>query len=144
MDFSAIRDLVKIIKGLGPEAMTGAVLIVVGWWLRGIKSIDNATIPKIVILLGGILYPSLGQPGQVSTEFRNPEVWLICVGLLIGCAAWFLHEKIIAKFEDKVPGLRAWLARGEDEKPATRNCLIDHGAIGQGLTCPGCGTIPKP
>lgn len=92
-------------------AMPGHLLLVlllniVGLVLKRIRHVPNNLIPALLVLGGAVLYPFIGQPGQVSTQLRNPQMVLVIYGVLLGFAAWILHLTVLkrgGKFIRRLP-----------------------------------------
>jgi hypothetical protein len=97
---AALQDVIKILKGLGPEALTVVVVIALGYVVRH-SPIENRFIPGILPLLGALFYALIASPGEVDPAIRNPELKLAGFGLILGVMGWALHHLVIARIEDK-------------------------------------------
>lgn len=103
---TALNDVIKILKGLGPEALTVVVVIALGYVVRS-SPIDNRFIPGILPLLGATFYALIASPAGVEPDIRNPELKLAGFGLVLGVIGWALHHLVIARVEAKLSKWRA-------------------------------------
>jgi hypothetical protein len=116
-----INDALTQLLKLTPEALLGLFIIACGYVLRGIKWLDNRWIPLVCCVLGGSLYPFIAKQASADPDLAHPYVRLVMIGFLIGLLAWVFHEKILSRIEDRIPGLRTWLERGEPPQENSNN-----------------------
>lgn len=109
-----INDIITQIKGLSPELLVGAVVIIIGYVLRSVKKFPNEAIPLCCVLLGAVVYPLLVP---IPAGVKGAAVHAVMLGLLIGFLAWIAHDKLISKIEDKIPWLSGFLTHN-DPPPA--------------------------
>jgi hypothetical protein len=112
-----INDAVSQLLKLTPEVLLGAFIVGFGYVLRGIKWINNSAIPFVCCVAGAVIYPFIAKPGQADPVLAHPFVRLAMIGFLIGFLSWIFHDKLLSRFEDRIPGLKDWLARGSEGTP---------------------------
>lgn len=96
-----ITDTLQKLYGLPAGTLVLFSCIVIGYVLKLFKKFPNDGIPIAVILWGGVLYPLIAD----SDNDLTLRVWLVrnlIIGLVIGFAAWLLHNKILSKLEEKL------------------------------------------
>lgn len=119
-----ITAAINFVSTLAPAEFTVFAVILFGYIVRGIKVIKNDWIPLFNLIIGTGVYLALmwdrNQPE--AAERISFVVRHAFVGLAIGFAAWGLHEKYLSQWEDKIPGLNAWINRGNvpEVKPPTQ------------------------
>lgn len=97
--------------------------ICLGYLLRGIRVFENRFIPLVVVIASTILFMLLSPTREAGTPLR---IWLtrnFIIGFILGFVAWGLHKLILQHIEDKVPGLKEWIAQDEAggvEMPGSR------------------------
>lgn len=94
-------ELLQQLYGLPAGMLVLISCLVVGYVAKCIRRFPNEAIPVTVILWGAVLTPML-QDARNSIPFR---VWIIrgiLIGLTIGFLAWLLHNKVLAKIEDRL------------------------------------------
>lgn len=115
-----LDELVKTLGKMGPEAFCIVACIAVGYVVRLIPAIPNKWIPAVCILVAPLIYPFMTSPGRVSPDSESPMVRIVMTGLILGVLAFILHDKVIAKLEDRVPFLKGLLARSDETKQFRR------------------------
>jgi len=62
---------------------------------------------------GAIIFPILATSHRsLYGQGEGFAAWLvrsIIMGLILGMGAWAVHDKILSKYEDKVPGLKGFV-----------------------------------
>ena len=116
MDY--LEDILKVITNLGPEALTVAVMIALGYVLRILPAFPNKLIPYVCIFGAPFIYPFLTNPGRVAPDVQHPIVRCVITGFLLGAVAWFSHNKVLAHIENKIPGLKGLLNRPDSTPPS--------------------------
>lgn len=80
------------IQGLPAVGLVLLVCIIICFVIERIPKIDNSAIPAVAVLAGAVLMLFLADPRPTT---MSPRVWTarnLCVGLVIGAAAWLLHS----------------------------------------------------
>ena len=116
-----LEELVNTLSKLGPEMFCVIACIAFGYVIRLIPAIPNKWIPAACILFAPVVYPFLTSPGRVSPDSVNPMMRIILTGLVLGVAAFVLHDKVITHIESKIPGLRKVLKISDDTKQFRRD-----------------------
>lgn len=116
-----LEELVNTLSKLGPEMFCVVSCIAFGYVIRLIPAIPNKWIPAACILFGPMVYPFLTSFGRVSPDSVDPRVRIILTGLVLGVAAFILHDKVIAHLEKYIPGLRKVLKDSDDTKQFRRD-----------------------
>lgn len=112
-------DLINQVTSLGPEALTIAILIVLGYVVRAIPRMPDLVVrllPVTCLVLGAVLYPLLAPAPAPDPRLRHPMVRLVLVGILLGFLAWVLHNKFLKRLEDRIPFLKGLLGDPESTK----------------------------
>ena len=109
--FTALNSL----YGIPADVLIALSCIVLGYILRAIPDFPNRGIPLACVLWAMVLNPILSAPPGPGMSLRQWVVRNALAGMIIGFAAWVFHKAIIARFEDKVPGLKTLI--GEDGEP---------------------------
>ena len=76
------------------------ICIIAGYALKKVKSFPNDAIPIVVILIGAAIYPLIADDRNDITL----RVWIVRnlgIGLILGFAAWVIHNKVIKLITDK-------------------------------------------
>lgn len=110
------QSILSKLYGLPGGVLVLLSCIAVGYVLRLWKWFPDKAIPVVAIIWGPIFNTLLADPKSDDLPLR---VWIcknVLVGLLIGVIAWVVHNKVIARFEDKIPFLGKQLAK-MDEQP---------------------------
>jgi len=110
---NTLEEIIAWLMNSGPELFTIMLCIVGGYVLRMIPKFPNNWIPLVCVLIGPTLYPLLTNPGRVSPDAHYPMVRIIGTGLILGVAAFILHDKLIRHVEDKLPFLKGILSRAD-------------------------------
>ena len=108
-----LNEVLKTLRGLGPEAFCVLSCIAFGYVIRFIPAISNRWIPAICIVFAPVVYPFLTSTSRVTPEAQEPAVRIILTGLILGVGAWVLHDKVLAHIEHKIPGLGKLLTRAD-------------------------------
>lgn len=111
-----IEELVNTLSKLGPEMFCIVACIAAGYVIRLIPVISNKWIPPVCILIAPCIYPFLTSFSRVSPDAVDPRMRIILTGLVLGVMAFILHDKVIAKIEDKIPGFGKALKQSDDTK----------------------------
>ena len=113
-----VQDLVDQVKGSSPEVITILGSIGIGYFFKFIfnfapqLSNNNNIIPLFVILSAIIIYWCIGYVNMEAAYFMNfPQIRLLLFGLLLGFAAWIIHNKFLKGWLDK------WLFPTETKTP---------------------------
>jgi hypothetical protein len=108
-----LEDVVKSIKTLSPELLCIAGLIIMGYIIKLVPWIHSKLLPGICILLGPLVYVFLinPEPGSVPPNIRNPMVYQLLIGLLLGSLAWIIHDKILNRLEDWLAAKYPWIGK---------------------------------
>ena len=85
---------------------------VVGWVIKLLPFVPNNRIPLCVVTWCAICYPLLATRG--ATPWRVFIVQSVVLGLGMGLAAWWTHNKILSRFENRLPGLGRMLVKAEE------------------------------
>jgi hypothetical protein len=88
--------------------------LTVGYALRMWKWFPNQGIPVVVVLWGPVFNMLIADPLADTFPIR---IWLVknfLVGVVIGGAAWLIHNKVLKRLEDKLPFLKGWLVPADD------------------------------
>jgi hypothetical protein len=105
-----IVEMLGKLYGLPAFGLVFIVCLAVGYGLRLWKKFPNDGIPLAVILCGPVFLPLIADPAADSIPWR---IWFFknfLIGLIVGVAAWVAHNKLLSKFEDKIPFLGDKLA----------------------------------
>lgn len=113
---TSVTDALGKLYGLPGAVLCLIASIAFGWVLKGIKRFPNDAIPIVVVLVATVLNMVLADPRADTLPLRLWAAKNFTIGLLIGVAAWKLHQKWLAKIEDRIPFLKGWLA-DEPAKP---------------------------
>ena len=113
MNEKEITDFAAWAMGLGSAPFTVLVVIAVGYVFRLIPAFPNKWIPFFCILVGAILFPCLAHRHSDDTSL-NYYTRTVFMGMIIGLGAVGLHERFIARFEDRFPLLGKLLSAIDD------------------------------
>lgn len=108
-------DLLGMLYGVPGYVLVCLSCIVVGYMFKLYPKFPNDAIPAVCVLWGMILNPLIAVAPQVNT---SPRVWLVThtlVGMIVGGAAWFLHSRVIKKFEHLIPVLGPMVAAASED-----------------------------
>lgn len=83
-DFNALTQLT-------PPVALGLSLIIAGAFLKQ-SPVQNWIIPWILMAVGGVLYPMIGEVGKVSYNVRFPAAFNAVIGVCIGGFAVGMHQ----------------------------------------------------
>lgn len=100
-DVQVITDIFNQILSSKPEILLTLFIIALGYTLKSIAVFPNRFIPLMNLLIGGIVYPLISSPGNVDYAMRYPIVRQVICGLIIGCAAHYIHALFLKKWLDK-------------------------------------------
>lgn len=114
MDY--LNELINTLSGLGPEMFCIVACIAVGYVVRLIPVIPNKWIPAICILVAPVIYPFLTNPGRVSPDSQMPMTRIVLTGLVLGVAAFVLHDKVIVHIERYIPGFGKAIKQADETK----------------------------
>ena len=104
MDLDFVSDLSKQLLNVGPELLLGLGAIALGYALQLIPTFPNKWIPAVCIFSPAIVYPFLAECGKCPYDVRYPFVRFVLIGLLIGVAAWALHNQVLKRLiDDRFP-----------------------------------------
>lgn len=116
-----LEEFINTLSKLGPEMFAIVACIAFGYVVRLIPFIPNKWIPAACILFAPCVYPFLTSTGRVSPDSVNPMMRIVLTGLVLGVAAFILHDKVIAHIEKYIPGLRKVLKQSDDTKQFRRD-----------------------
>lgn len=116
-----VEELINTLSKLGPEMFCVVACIAFGYVIRLIPCIPNKWIPAACILFAPCVYPFLTSFGRVSPDAVDPRVRIILTGLVLGVAAFILHDKVISHIEKYIPGFRKVLKQSDDTKQFRRD-----------------------
>lgn len=116
-----LEEPINMLSKSGPELFCIVACIAVGYVIRLIPVISNRWIPAICILSGPATYPFLTSFGRVSPDSVDPRMRIILTGLVLGVAAFILHDKVIAHIEARIPGLGKLVKQSDDTKHFRRD-----------------------
>jgi hypothetical protein len=102
--FTQATSMVDRLYSLPVGVLVMLLCIVAGYIFRCVKRFPNEAIPVAVILLGGVVAPILA-PIDTAMTLREWLAKNAIVGLVIGFAAWMLHNLVISRLEDRIMGL---------------------------------------
>ena len=100
-----IVEVLSRLYGLPSYAVVFISCLAVGYVLKLSKKFPNDAIPVVAILWGAAFLPLIADPAADATPWR---IWFgknFLIGLVIGALAWAFHNKILSRFEDKIPFL---------------------------------------
>ena len=103
-----LNKWIDTIANLPPAPFTVLAVIVFGYMLRGLKWVSNDWIPKANVIVGTATYMLLSFC-YVQPESGDVADWAtrsFFTGIGLGFGAWAIHKEILAKYEDKIPGLK--------------------------------------
>lgn len=101
-DTQLINDLFTQLLAAKPEILLVLGIIAIGYTLKAVPQFPNQIIPLVNLLIGGIAYPLISSPGNVDYAMRYPIVRQVLCGLIIGCAAHYIHALVLKKWLDKL------------------------------------------
>lgn len=111
-----LEEFINTLSKLGPEMFAIVACIAFGYVVRLIPFIPNKWIPAACILFAPCVYPFLTSTGRVSPDSVNPMMRIVLTGLVLGVAAFILHDKVITHIEKYIPGLSKVLKQSDDTK----------------------------
>jgi hypothetical protein len=114
--FTQATSMVDRLYSLPVGVLVMLLCIVAGYIFRCVKRFPNEAIPVAVILLGGVVAPILA-PIDTAMTLREWLAKNAIVGLVIGFAAWMLHNLVISRVEDWVLSL-AGKGKKDDVPPS--------------------------
>jgi hypothetical protein len=101
-DLKIFTDVLTQIFASEPEIFLCVALIALGYMLKTIPAFPNRFIPMVNIVVGMIVYPMIvNTKGQASYTMRYPIVRDIIGGLIIACAAHYVHALVLKRWLDK-------------------------------------------
>jgi hypothetical protein len=107
-------DLLGKLYGLPGALLVLLTCLVVGYVLRVWKAFPNAAIPVVVVLWGPVFNMLIADPKADTFPLR---IWLVknfLVGIVLGGAAWLVHNKGLKRIETMIPFLKGWLVPDND------------------------------
>lgn len=109
----SITTFLGTLYNLPSGTLVALTCLIFGYVLRYFQNFPKNAIPLAVILWGALWFPVL-----CSFDGKTPiRIWLIrnvFIGLVIGFAAWMLHNKFLSKVED-------WMASRSEQPPTPPN-----------------------
>jgi ribose/xylose/arabinose/galactoside ABC-type transport system permease subunit len=85
---------------------TGALLVVaclaLGYVLKWLPWVENRFIPVLVVVAGMVMALLLAERGDLP--LRAWVVRHLILGLVSGCVAWLVHNKLLKRIETKLFG----------------------------------------
>ena len=123
MDY--LNDLIRLLLSCGPEALTVILVICLAYAPRFIPKIRNEYIPWLCIfVIGPVIYPLLSYSGAADPTLKNPIVWQVARGFVLGVGATWFHGAVVKRIEKrllgwlaaKVPALNGLLSNGDTER----------------------------
>lgn len=97
-----ILQLNDKLMGLPGGVLVFIVCIGTGYAVKLTERVHNSAIPIVVMLTGVILFALISPE---KTDDAPIRIWLvknICVGWIIGFAAWMSHKLILKRVEEKL------------------------------------------
>lgn len=139
-DMQFINDLFSQLFASKPEILLVLGIIAIGYALKAITQFPNRLIPLVNLLIGGLVYPLITSPGSADYTMRYPVVRQIICGLIIGCAAHYIHALVLKPRLDKYlpqtetndptrPGASLWIIGFLIGSVLLTGCTMGRGAF---------------
>lgn len=139
-DVQVVTDIFNQIFSSKPEILLVIGIIALGYGLKAIPQFPNQLIPLVNLLIGGSVYPLISSPGSVDYAMRYPIVRQVLCGLIIGCAAHYVHALLLKKWLDKYlpspetndpprPGAGLWIVGFLLASVLLTGCTMGRGAF---------------
>lgn len=100
---NVLTELFGSLYGLPGYVIVGLSCIVVGYTLKLYRPFPNAAIPVVCICWGMIMNPLIAVAPTKGVPWR---IWLVTntlVGMIVGFAAWGVHNRWLKRFDRKIP-----------------------------------------
>jgi hypothetical protein len=117
---SQADSYLNAILNLAPGPFAALVAIAVCYVPRLWRQFPNALVPAFCVFMATFLFTALAERPAEVAAFKF-YVRTISTGLLIGMAAWMIHEKVISQFEDRIPFLGKWLSATSENQNQNQN-----------------------
>lgn len=96
---------INLIWGLKPIPFTIIAVILIGYFFRAIPRFNNEYLWMVCGLAGSAIFPVMA-PHHVDEPIAQHIARGIVSGLVLGMGAWAIHDKILSKYEDRIPFLK--------------------------------------
>jgi hypothetical protein len=122
-------DWIQKLETLPAGALTIVVCIALGYVLKLVPEFPNARIPLVNLIAGGLFYmlvtPYASASPLVVLEHvpLGDRVRAFGIGLVLGAAAWLLHNQVLKRIEDSdllarvLPSVSGLLAAAKTNPP---------------------------
>jgi hypothetical protein len=87
------------LKQLSPPVLIIIAINVLMFGAKRIQVIPDWIIPALAMVLGGVIYPLISNPGDVPYTVRCPLCLQVLFGLIIGFAAVGCHQQVKQLFK---------------------------------------------
>lgn len=108
-----LNDLISQIREWPASTAMVIALNLFGWAAKKSTYIPNNLIPIFLVLMGALIYPFIGAPGDVG-PMRNPDVMMAIYGSLLGFVSWAIHGIVWKQIIKRIPGADE---NGSTDKP---------------------------
>ena len=108
-----IESWVKATMNLGSPLFTVFACVILGYFFRAIPKFNNDYLWIVCGSAGAVIFPVLALPHRAMYGHDEGLIqWIlrsIIMGLTLGLGAWAFHDKILKKYEDKIPLLKIFV-----------------------------------
>jgi hypothetical protein len=100
-----VDGLTNWLLSLGAVPSTIFMIIGIGYLLRAIPVFPTRWMWAACGLCGAVIFPIVAHY-HTSAESWAYIAKTVCAGIWIGLGAWATHDKILSRFEDRIPVLK--------------------------------------
>ena len=96
-------DSINELLELSPPVALALVLIGIGVCLKRAPKCPNWLIPICLCVIGATVFPFISDAAKVNFNVRNPQVFNVLIGALIGLASTGIHSQFKSVIDRFLP-----------------------------------------